>query len=293
LIDLNGHIDSTKKPHKSDVPLYFSDEIIPAGQKHKNVVFNNSKIRIDFTQIENSLMSIPYAPWGSFLVLDKYDEKDFEKLIQEINQYGRSESVEKIVIKHPPPIYTHSIPLQRLRKIDITSRREINQHINLINRPSLHTMEKRKLSKCKRRFTFSRWNHPGDVHDLIKKWRTEKGIPLNIDKKHLFNLFQKKPSHYDCWAVLDNQEPIALCVCIQVTSDVVYYFLPATAPSHQKSSPMVFLINEICNYYSMHGFSILDLGQSSINGNVQQGLFEFKKRMGAETSYKPTFEWSI
>ena len=52
---------------------------------------------------------------------------------------------------------------------------------------------------------------------------------------------------------------------------------------------MVLLLQELCSHYQQEGFNVFDLGQSSIEGIPQEGLFQFKERMGAISTEKTTF----
>ncbi len=58
-------------------------------------------------------------------------------------------------------------------------------------------------------------------------------------------------------------------------------------------SPMVFLIVSMANWCKERNIDFLDLGISSIEGQLQQGLYDFKKRMGAIDAEKWTFELEL
>jgi lipid II:glycine glycyltransferase (peptidoglycan interpeptide bridge formation enzyme) len=73
----------------------------------------------------------------------------------------------------------------------------------------------------------------------------------------------------------------------------LYYFLPATGVDFLSESPMVFLIVAMANWCKERNIQFLDLGISSVEGHLQQGLYDFKKRMGAKDSEKWTLEQSL
>ena len=50
------------------------------------------------------------------------------------------------------------------------------------------------------------------------------------------------------------------------------------------------LVGKIYEYCQQNGIAVLDLGISSENGILNEGLFNFKKNLGSETSNKSTYQ---
>ena len=55
-------------------------------------------------------------------------------------------------------------------------------------------------------------------------------------------------------------------------------------------SPVVLLVKGIYNYAGSRGFQILDLGISSVESRLNNGLYTFKKNLGALESERVTWE---
>ncbi|MFZ9044532.1 MAG: GNAT family N-acetyltransferase [Cyclobacteriaceae bacterium] len=283
----------TKKKEEWVVPIYFYQDIIPEKFTSKTITFKNNDLSIRFVQLYDQLISIPYAPWGSFSFSGEIKESSFKTLMNKIKETAKAKTVSSLVIKDVPSFYEKALPTEWYKSMGFTLRKEINQHIHLLERNELHVMQKRKLKKASKILEFHRLKDISQAYDLLYTWRNYNNIPLNIEKNHLQMLFKKFPNHYDCWGTIHGNDISAICVTIKVTSEVVYYFLPSTSPEHKAYSPMVFLMQEMSRVYKSEGFKIFDLGQSSIEGKKQEGLFLFKKRMGAQQSDKIIYELGI
>ncbi|MEM7298951.1 MAG: GNAT family N-acetyltransferase, partial [Bacteroidota bacterium] len=119
------------------------------------------------------------------------------------------------------------------------------------------------------------------------------GLQINISWSLLNTLAKKMPTTYECFGVFRGDKISAICIAVNFTNEVAYYYLPGTSPMFRNQSPMVLLIAGMVDYYRKKGFRYLDLGLSSVQGQAQETLRLFKERMGAEETDKPTFIKSI
>jgi hypothetical protein len=288
-----GHGNSTNGLEKRDIPIYFSEEIIPKDRFSQTTTYSNDRLAVTFCRMGNTYISVPFAPWGSFYRQSKSEYSDLEALLNQIIRSAKSQHISTLTIKHPPSIYTHGIPVSWLKQFGFELRQEdVNQHLSFHENPNLHDMEKRKLSKLQG-FAIHKPVDFNKYFNNLLKWRKAQEIPVNISYEHLSNLFLKFPDRYEIWSIENQTDTMAICFVIRVTAKHVYYFLPATNPKYRSVSPMVLLIKKLSEHYKQKGFEYFDLGQSSINGTLQEGLFDFKKRMGALTTIKPTLSLDL
>lgn len=242
---------------------------------------------------DDQLLSLPYAPWGSFVSDRSATQKDFKELVNQIHSFAKDQHIKSLLIKHPPSFYGHSVPLSWMKHASQDVQTEINQHIDLTQPVNYHEMERRKLRKASSYLHLREIKNASASYDLLSKWRREGNIPLNIESNHLEALMTNLPQYYTCWGAFHDEKPMAVCVCVKVTDDTMYYFLPATSPKHRQHSPMVFLIDQLIKKYTEEGFRYFDLGQSSVDSIKQEGLFQFKVRMGAQSTEKPVFSMTF
>jgi lipid II:glycine glycyltransferase (peptidoglycan interpeptide bridge formation enzyme) len=201
-----------------------------------------------------------------------------------------SAGIHQIRIKHPPGIYTDSIPEPWLTDYGFELHtEEVNQHLDLASEIRMHQMEIRKLKKWKHEMQVTQSHEWKQNFELLQDWRKKQRIPFNINWDHFEHLINSFPDKYDLWTVVFSDQVISICVCIKVTNDHVYYFLPGTQSDFREMSPMVLLITHMVEHYRNNGFRYFDLGQSSINGVKQKGLYLFKKRLGAKSLAKNSY----
>ena len=89
--------------------------------------------------------------------------------------------------------------------------------------------------------------------------------------------------------VMDNDKLIAAAISVRVSKEILYNFYHADEFTYRSSSPMVMLIKEIYEYCQRNKIQILDLGISTKNGLINQGLFNFKKSLGCSVTEKNTY----
>lgn len=287
--------ESTIEGTDPDIPIYFSYDFVPEKLKNHRVTFEDPHLFVCFHQSNHQWNSLPYAPWGSFYCREKLTKAKFDRSIEAMAKLAQSSNVKSIILKHPPSIYQQSVPEDWLYECGFEEvNREINQHLMLNRNLDLHQMEIRKLEKGMGKMEVALINNWSYAYDLIQQWRLIANIPLNIQKEHLIDLVTSFADKYDCWQVSNESGKIlSICISIKVTSKHVYYFLPATNPAFRSGSPMVSMLVSMSRHYQKLGFEYFDLGQSSINGVLQTGLFNFKKRMGALQSHKSTYRLEI
>ncbi|MEQ9007290.1 MAG: GNAT family N-acetyltransferase, partial [Ekhidna sp.] len=190
-------------------------------------------------------------------------------------------------------------PSQDLLKSGFSlSFRDVNQQIELTSdwEDRIHKMQQRKLQSLKAdgfQFRKMKENELETAYKFLTVCRQAQGLQINISLEQLQTQNENLPSKLECFCVFRDEKISALCIAVNVTSDIAYYYLPATSPMFRNQSPMVLLIAGMVDYYREKDFKYLDLGVSSIQGKPQETLMKFKERMGAEVSDKLTLELSL
>lgn len=243
-------------------------------------------------------ISISKSPFGSVLVKNGNLEKSGGFIKECISELHQNE-IQEIEIHHPSPIYPNFISSEQWinNGFDLAYE-EINQHISLSNNweESIHKMQERKLKQLTEEgFEFREipLSELKVAHQFLTVCRQAQGLQINISWEALKGLTDAMPDRYQCFGVFREGRISALCIAVNVTDDIAYYYLPGTSPMFRSHSPMVLLIAGMVNHYRNNGFKILDLGISSMYGKAQETLQLFKERMGSETSKKPIFKLSL
>lgn len=250
----------------------------------------NLVLLIHFQLINHRAISLLEAPFGSLEVYQTIDQKIIEDFFQFIFRHLRRINISHVILKTPPPFYHKNMLLTNKLFIDSLgfshSHTDINHHLFITEEElalQISPMQKRRLQKCQNagfRFSKESFSNLKSVYQFISKCRNEKSHTLSVSLEQLKNATEVLPKSYLLFCCYDQNHLVAASICVVVTSQVLYNFLPASDLSYNAYSPMVFLISNIYNYCRINQFEILDLGTSMLQNKPNNKLITFKERMG-------------
>ncbi|WP_345070835.1 hypothetical protein [Hymenobacter fastidiosus] len=176
------------------------------------------------------------------------------------------------------------------------TRAELNNHLPLAAdfAARLHPSERRRLHKCRRHGLHFEQEPPYLLplaYEFLARCRQEKGQQLSLELARLQELFRQFPREYFLFSVRDAAgEWAALTVAIQVNSEVLYNFYPASPLAYNAFSPVVMLNEGLHAFGRASGLRLLDLGTSTLPTGLNQSLLQFKRHLGGVPSLKLTFD---
>lgn len=219
--------------------------------------------------------------------------------IKKIIVWARQHPVQAIRINWYPAAYQPSVYLglkSALMQTGFTLLiQEVNQHLALTPSAMLETFspnQVRRLKKCQQKgyqFRELSIDFLSDYFLLLANARSRKNIPLSLSLPAIEELFKKFPKNFFLFGILDDQILIAACVGVKINERILYYFLPADHPNYLTDSPSVMLIEQLGEWAKLRGFKLLDLGISSVNGVLNEGLYQFKQKLGGIETEKVVF----
>lgn len=128
-----------------------------------------------------------------------------------------------------------------------------------------------------------------EFYALLQLNRQTRNVPLSISFERLCRSVSIAGDALQLFELRNTQGTLlAACIALRVHPQVLYYFLPCNHPHYYVFSPMVPLLNAMYEYAQQEGISFLDLGISSVEGIINEGLSAFKERMGANRGSKKT-----
>lgn len=150
----------------------------------------------------------------------------------------------------------------------------------------------KRLNKClKANFTFSLVTDDSDIHNVyntIKINRESKGYNMSLPFEQVLKSNNFFSTRYFFFAVKNTKgEVIASSICLNIGNGILYVFYWGELPEYKDYSPVVFLANGIYSFCKKYKFRILDVGTSSVSGEPNLGLINFKNGIGCENSIKP------
>jgi hypothetical protein len=246
--------------------------------------------------------SLPASPFGSVYVNASCQSDLLCHFIKEIKVSLIKKNVQSITVKHFPACYNqhvHDITLHALLASDFNvTCTELNQYLPLHTLSKKETFDQSKLhliKKCKEagfHVTISSTCNAEEWFDIIVRARRLRGHPMTIDLQGLRSLTDGNAECYHFFEVKNEDKIISCAIGVQVSEDVMYYYLAADEDAYRSYSPMTFLLDSMYDFACEKNMKILDMGISSSQGIVNEGLRWFKKSFGSLEEPKFTLKWN-
>ena len=117
--------------------------------------------------------------------------------------------------------------------------------------------------------------------------RKNLGVQLSMSRDQIRAAFEKMPDEYSHYSAIIGESVVAAAITVELSADVVYVlYWGDVGDSWKSTSPVVALCLAIAQDCRKKGYSILDLGTSSVDGIVNDGLKKFKENLGAVSTFK-------
>jgi len=174
---------------------------------------------------------------------------------------------------------------------------DLNQFINVSRlkfQDIVSAGKKQRIRKCLQKgFISGIEDNPkmDEAYDLLTNARNRKGFSVSMGLEELDEMFRRHTENYLLFTVKDGERVIAMAVCIVINKKIIYDFCHAEHEDYMDFSPVLLVMNAVYAYCVEHAFHFIDLGTSGKAGNLNQGVFNFKKELGAEESRKKQFLW--
>jgi hypothetical protein len=172
---------------------------------------------------------------------------------------------------------------------------EINNHIDLASwsEDKMSRGNRKKINQFKKNFGQVRKANINEFDlgiDVLIENRRSKGLNLSLTKEKIRYLLTNLPQFYTLYlaGIESNICAVALIVSIDKFVDYVLYWGDNLEFRHL--SPVTSLFEELVKISITSNKLFLDLGISSLNGEINEGLYRYKKNLGSEDSKKYIFK---
>jgi lipid II:glycine glycyltransferase (peptidoglycan interpeptide bridge formation enzyme) len=124
------------------------------------------------------------------------------------------------------------------------------------------------------------------AYSIIQRNRTEKGYPLKMSFQDL--LRTGKVVKIDFFILKMNLQDVAAAIVFRINPQVAMVVYWGHLYDFSELRPVNLMAFLLMNTYKKQGFKILDIGPSSENGILDEGLASFKESLGCIVSDKFT-----
>ena len=249
--------------------------------------------RIWFHIIDGTAISGHHATFGSIDFNATLNKENINYFLTEVLNQLVQRGIKEIIIKHWPIIYCPGIDELLFQELAFKQlENNINQH--LVVTPDtfdrrIKKNEKKKLAQSiKKDYKFNQLTITAlkEIYQLIEDTRGRKNYPVSMSYRGLYETVKRMQGQYLLFGLYDADRLIAASVSIRTSDDILYNFYHADDINYRSTSPLVLLLAKIYEFCQLNEINILDLGISSEKGIINEGLFNFKRNLGCETSAK-------
>jgi hypothetical protein len=285
-----------------DAPLFWSDEYCSINQQSKYSAkhdLEGESYLFEFIYTANPLKikSPGRATFGGIWVGNNIATSELycELYSSIFKQLGTQREIE---ITFPPDYFFHSMfAPQHLALIRLgfkNSYSDVNFHIEL-DEWSYHFMSKGNRKK-NRQFE----NLGGDImianendylaaYDVLKKNREARGVKLTMDRDKFIQNLVNLPTKYKLYLAKIANEIAAVAYVVRISEQVDYVLFWGDSQEFRHLSPVASMLKFLVAESKHLGCKTLDLGISSVDGDLDIGLARFKKNLGGIETFKRTF----
>lgn len=203
-----------------------------------------------------------------------------------------------VTVRIPPQ--SHFFDVWKLNKSSLENigfklkHSDTNQTIDLTQDfPSFNRNRTRLLARARDlRMTFGE-SEIVEAHSLISRNRASRGFPLSMKAKSIELLSKTVPGIIKSYGVAHQGGTVASSIVFNVSQDLSYVFMWGHEPEETESgAAMALMAFGLLDVYKKMGFSKICLGTSSVKGELNPGLYQFKASLGAYSEARDTYEWS-
>lgn len=236
------------------------------------------------------------APYGGFDTAAELDDGEFTEFVRQVETDLRGAGADRLELTLPPLCYSPRHGSERLpilcRLGYCVTRQELNQSIALGDASVVpgNYAHRKCLAKAARLGLTLRElldvAEQRDGYDTIAENRHRKGRVLSMTWGDVEAMLDAVPRRLRLFGAEHEGRIVAAAVCIAINQQVFYVHAWGDRTGAAQLSPMNALAAHIGAVARREGFTLLDLGTSSVDGVVDPGLMRFKRSLGASPSLK-------
>ena len=303
-----NHFLNSDCHHLFNDPDYFKIHSVSSNDCYAQLVRCSDGVvfgTLMFHEVEAAVYASPgRGTFGGPSFISELDLLVCEKFLKSTTDYLRRQGGREIRVRLAP--VGHDISLFAitsnclLREGYLVERTELNYEtqindINFMDRVAHGTRKRIRKAKrdgfvCKHE-SFSALP---EIHQLLAENRSRLGVSISMSLDQLSQLREVFPERVHLFAVYRDgtqQDMAAAAVCLAVSTKILYVFYWGDADGMRSYSPVTLLASSIYEFGAKRGFTLLDAGTSTIDGEPNHGLVIFKRNLGFSESLKIEMVW--
>jgi hypothetical protein len=292
--------------HLFNEPNYFRLHATSSNDIYAQLVrISDSRVyaTIAFYEDEGKVFASPKrGTFGGLGLNQPLDLQIVERFIRTIVAFLKSLGGRKISLKCPP--MSHDLALSSvvsnicLRHGATLCGYELNYDLRVDSRPFLERIDYsnvKRIRKCLRTGFLAEeipMANYAAAYSVVRENREQHGYPISMTEAQLEAMLATFPDRLHFFAVFPEPQKsriVAAAVCVALTPTILYVLYWGDVADMAAFSPIALLASCIYAFCQREGFVVLDVGTSTLHGEPNTGLINFKRNLGCSESLKLSF----
>ena len=256
---------------------------------------------VEFAGIKDNILKFPFsATYSMFSEVTQNNKINcYYETISALNNWAKNNNIKKIIINTPALSYDsmeitklHNALLQnefKIKSLDVNFEYNLenfdDEYISKIH----HSARKALKAAIKNNLKFKKTDDVKSVYEIIKRNREYRGFPLRMNLEEIIKTSKVIDSDY--FIVTDSDDRgIASAFIHHLRDDLVRVVYWGNTPESEALRPVNFIAYNIFKFYKESGKKLVDIGTSTVDGQANYGLCDFKENIGCSCSPKINFE---
>lgn len=257
-------------------------------------ISNQRKFLVSYETHENTLKIPGRLTFGGFFSQDTKTITAYEFTEVLENFLSETKLDHALEWKLPPDYFYPQVFATQYENLKGAAQKEVidlNQYV-LVGGWNFGILSKGNKKKYRQAVKANLIYHQASLDDIAKCYqvlyanRSALGVKVSMTETEVHSALKMFPDFYKMHFLEVSGQIAAMCLTVDIAPKIRYVLYWADNLEFRNISPLVFLFERLVTLSKSDQVEILDLGISSINGEVNDGLFNFKKNLGALSSMK-------
>lgn len=116
---------------------------------------------------------------------------------------------------------------------------------------------------------------------VLSESRERRGVSLSMTWEAFCLSLHRLPRVYRCWLALKGSEVVGAALTVDVSQQALYVLYWGDTPLGREQSVTATICERLATFAWDQNKEVLDLGISSVDGKIDEGLLRFKRNLGA------------
>jgi hypothetical protein len=247
--------------------------------------------------VQGDMLHIPYQATFGGWIDERGAPSDPDTSVEATTQLLRITGVSSCRITFPPAYFCDGgFEPQRASLAAYASEEiiETNHHINidpLSSELDFSRGNRKRIRALAETGAYAAEVEPSRItmaYQLLHENRQRRGVKLSMTESKFVNCLKRIPHKFELFEIRNGDEMLAAAYVVDIHKDVSYVLYWGDSVEGRRASAVASMAQHLTSLSRKRGKKILDLGISSVEGQLDEGLSRFKVNLGAKTSPKST-----